>query len=88
MDEQDTRALRAWLLLVVLTLATYAAGHAGLGGKTVIAGLLLSVTVKGQMIAGVFMGLDKVRNPWRWIVTGWLLLVVILIGVAFTLGEN
>jgi len=88
MDRAAYRALQVWLALVVLTLVTYAAGRAGLGGRLVISGLLLSVVIKGQMIADVFMGLRGVRNPWRWIVTGWLLIVVSLIGVAFSLGES
>ncbi len=84
MDKAGYRALRVWLALVVLTLVTYAAGRAGLGGRLVISGLLLSVLIKGQMIADVFMGLKGVRSPWRWMVTGWLLVVVTLIGVAFS----
>jgi cytochrome c oxidase subunit IV len=88
MDKAAYRALQVWLVLVVLTLLTYAAGRAGLGGRLVITGLLLSVVIKGQLIADVFMGLRGVRNPWRWMVTGWLLVVVTLIGVAFGLGES
>ncbi len=84
----ERAAYRVWLALVLLTLLTYAAGRAGLGGRLVIAGLLLSVLIKGQLIADVFMGLRGVRNPWRWIVTGWLVSVVTLIGVAFILGES
>ena len=78
----------AWLALVVLTLLTYAAGRAGLGGPVLITGILLSVAVKGQVVADVFMGLKCVRRPWRWMVTGWLLVVLVLIGVAFALGET
>ncbi|TCK17593.1 cytochrome c oxidase subunit IV [Thiogranum longum] len=88
MDRIAYKGLQVWLILVALTLVTYAAGRAGLGGRLVITGLLLSVVVKGQLIADHFMGLRDVRNPWRWIVTGWLLVVVTLIGVAFTLGES
>jgi len=84
MDKAGYRALRVWLALVVLTLVTYTAGRTGLGGRLVITGLLLSVFIKGQMIADVFMGLNGVRSPWRWMVTGWLLVVVTLIGVAFS----
>jgi caa(3)-type oxidase subunit IV len=88
MDRTGYKALQVWLALVVLTLLTYAAGRAGLGGPLVITGILLSVAVKGQMVADVFMGLRGVRNPWRWMVTGWLLIVLVLIGVAFTMGES
>ena len=88
MDKADHRALQVWLALVVLTLLTYAAGRAGLGGSLVITAILLSVAIKGQMVSDVFMGLKGVRSPWRWIVTGWLLFVLLLVGVAFTLGGS
>jgi len=88
MDKADYRALQVWLALVVLTLLTYAAGRAGLGGPLVITAILLSVAIKGQMVADVFMGLKGVRSPWRWIVTGWLLFVLLLIGVAFSMGGS
>lgn len=88
MDKVDYRALQVWLTLVVLTLLTYAIGVSGLGGAVVVAGILLSVAVKGQLVVDVFMGLKGVRSPWRWIVTGWLFIVLVLIGVAFTMGES
>ena len=88
MDRTDYRALQVWLALMVLTLLTYAVGRAGLGGPLVIIGILLSVALKGQMVADVFMGLRGVRSPWRWMVTGWLFIVLVLIGVAFAMGET
>ena len=88
MDKVDYRALQVWLTLVVLTLLTYAVGVSGLGGAVVVAGILLSVAVKGQLVVDVFMGLKGVRSPWRWIVTAWLFIVLVLIGVAFTMGES
>lgn len=88
MDVSTRRALQVWLALVVLTLLTWAVGRAGLGGSPVIAGILLSVAVKGQMVADVFMGLRGVRSPWRWMVSGWLLMVLALIGLAFFTGET
>jgi hypothetical protein len=88
MDKADYRALLVWLALVALTLLTYAVGRAGLGGMLVVGGVLFSVAIKGQMVADVFMGLKGVRSPWRWIVTGWLLFVLLLVGVAFTMGGS
>lgn len=80
--------MQVWLALVVLTLLTYAVGKAGPGGKLVITGILLSVAVKGQMVADVFMGLRGVRSPWRWMVSGWLFVVLALIALAFSMGET
>jgi cytochrome c oxidase subunit 4 len=84
----DRAAVRVWLTLVLLTLATYLAGRAGLGGGLVVLLLFLSVTVKGQLLAEYFMGLKRVRWPWRGVVSGWLLTVVALIGFAYWLGER
>ena len=84
----DRAAALVWLALVLLTLITYLAGRAGLGGGLVVLLLLLSVTVKGQLLADYFMGLKQVRWPWRGVVSGWLLSVVALIGFAYWLGER
>ncbi len=83
MIKADTRALLVWCALVLLTAATYTLGKAGFGGSLVAMVLLLSVVVKGQLLADHFMGLKDVRTRWRWIVTGWLLVVVALIGFAY-----
>lgn len=78
----------AWVVLCLLTLATWAVGRAGLYGPAIVALLLLSVLVKGQVVIDVFMGLRGVRGPWRWLVSGWLVTVLVLIGVAYWTGRE
>ena len=75
-----------WLILVLLTLATYAVGKLGMGGPAIVLVLLLSVLVKGQMVADAFMGMRGLTTRWRWVVSVWLLGVVCLIGLAYWLG--
>ncbi len=82
-EKADTTAFYVWLVLAFLTLAAYAAGRFGFGGIPVAAVLLLSVCLKGQLLIGHFMGLAQVRSPWKWMVTGWLVSVASLIGVAY-----
>jgi hypothetical protein len=83
MERVNRNALIVWLVLVLLTLATYAVGKLGYGGITVVAMLLISVSLKGQLLIDYFMGLAQVHSPWKWVVSGWLVSVVSLIGVAF-----
>ena len=88
MQTANRNALYVWLILVVLTLVTYAVGRFGYGGSTVVALLLLSVTIKGQLLIDFFMGLAHVQSRLKWLVTGWLLLVASLIGLAYWTGVN
>ena len=78
-----------WLLLLALTaLTTQAAtlsAAAGLTGSAVPL-VLLATLVKGRVVIDRFMALQHVGGPWRWIVLGWLLLVLGLIGYAFNLN--
>ena len=88
MQRADRIALTVWLVLVLVTGATYTLGRLGLVGPGIVPLLLASVLLKGQLLASHFMGLAAVRSRWRWVVTGWLLVVVVLIGLAYWLGEH
>ncbi|MCO6413089.1 MAG: cytochrome C oxidase subunit IV family protein [Thiogranum sp.] len=81
-------AFVVWLILVLLTVATWVIGEAGLGGPLVVAVLLLSITLKGQLVADAFMGMRDVSSSWRWVVSGWLLIVTGLIGLAYWTGVH
>lgn len=74
---------RIWLVLMGLTFVTYAAGQMGLSGKAMIITLLLIALVKAQMVASFFMGLRWVRGFWQPVITGYLVLLGVLIGTAF-----
>jgi len=87
MTRVNRNALLVWMVLVTLTGATYTLGRLGFGGTGIMLVLLLSVMLKGQLVADYFMGLRGVESRWRLVVTGWLLAVVTLIGLAYLLGE-
>jgi len=77
---------RVFLLLVALTLVTYRIGESGAGGLDVSLMVLALALVKGWLVGDYFMGLRRVRGPWRWPVVVWLLLPGTLIATAFVLA--
>lgn len=72
-----------WLLLIVLTLTTFAIGEAGMAGSGAMLGLLLIALVKGQIVANYFMGLRHVAFGWRAVILAYFLLVGGLIALAY-----
>ncbi|MCX7193016.1 MAG: cytochrome C oxidase subunit IV family protein [Proteobacteria bacterium] len=72
-----------WLSLMLLTVATYAIGEAGMGGTAVMLTVLGIAVIKVQMVASYFMDLRHTRWLWRGIVLGWLVLVTGLIAIAY-----
>lgn len=81
---------RVYLLLVVLTLVTFAVGYFDLlsGNRALFLSLLVLgfALIKGQLIGDFFTGLNGVRGPWRFVILLWLLIPGTLITIAFTLA--
>lgn len=81
---------RVYLLLVTLTLVTFAIGHFDLlsGNRALVLSLLVLgfALIKGQLIGDFFMGLKGIRGPWRFVILLWLLIPGTLITIAFTLA--
>ena len=86
MNREAKKVTAIWVLLMALTVATYAAGKAGMGGPTVMYALLLSIFIKGHFIIADFMGLRGAPQMWRWLVHGWLILVMSFIALAYMMG--
>jgi cytochrome c oxidase subunit IV len=84
----STRATLVWLLLIVLTLATYAVGKAELEGFNIAGLLLLSVFIKGHFVIADFMSLRNVKRHWRFLVHGWLIFIAGMIGLAYEIGVD
>lgn len=72
-----------WIALLLLTGITFGIAQYGLSGRAMIIPVLLVTLLKGRIVIDRFMALQGVTGPWRWIVLGWLVLVLGLIGVAF-----
>jgi hypothetical protein len=47
--------------------------------------LLVTTFIKGQLVADYFMGLKTVQTKYRLLPTGWLVIVLSLIAVAYYL---
>jgi len=72
-----------WLILLALTAFAVVLARDGLTGNALLAPVLLLTFIKGRIVIDHFMALLPVGAPWRWIVLGWLFLVLGLIGYAF-----
>ena len=79
MSMQDIQATRIWLLLIGLTFISFMFAQMGYQGHVLIAVVLLSAWLKGQMIIDSFMKLRRVRQLWRIIISVWLLVVLSVI---------
>lgn len=78
------QATALWLLLLALTALTTQAAIFAAG---MLVPLVLATTfVKGQVVIDHFMALRHVGGAWRWIVPGWLAVVLSLIAYTFTLN--
>ena len=57
---------RVWILMMLLSLATYIIGQQGLSGLRISLLVLAFALFKGQLVGAYFMGLGQVRGFWRW----------------------
>lgn len=72
-----------WVSLLLLTGSTFGIAQFGLSGRAMIIPILLITLLKGRIVIDRFMALQDVAGPWRWIVLGWLVMVLGAIGFAF-----
>ncbi|MGV8892103.1 MAG: cytochrome C oxidase subunit IV family protein [Burkholderiaceae bacterium] len=77
------KATLQWVALLLLTGITFSLAEFGLSGRAMLLPILLVTLLKGRIVIDRFMALQGVAGPWRWIVLGWLVLVLSMIGVAF-----
>ena len=87
---KETRVLNAaWWLLLGATAVTYVLGEMGLvaaGSGWALAGLLALTSIKGVVVTQVFLEMRHAPLLWRWLLLGWLGLVLALIAVAYAVG--
>lgn len=77
---------RVWLLLMGLTVLTFALGELGFAGEAVALVLLGIAGIKAQLVADRFMGLAGVSGLWRLIIPIYLIILIIGILLAFLPG--
>lgn len=83
---QIKTATSDWLILLSLTLLSVLLASSGLNKSTLALPVLLATLLKGKIIIDRYMALSRVAGPWRYIVLGWLLLVLGLISFSFLDG--
>ena len=85
---QSSRALTlAWLVLLAITATTYWLGgwrtEATTGSMVPVLVLCALTFVKGLLVSLEFLELRHAPALWRWLVCGWLAVVLLLIALAF-----
>ena len=78
----------AWLLLLAITGVTFWLGESGsaVGSMAVALAVLGQAFAKGLVVALDFLELREAPPLWRWLVIGWLVLVLGLVLLAYTMG--
>lgn len=72
-----------WVILVTLTLIGYWIGEQGMSGTVALAILLSAAFVKGQLVISHFMEMKEAPNSWKWIPSGWMVIVLAAIAVTY-----
>jgi len=75
-----------WLVMMLLTISTYAMGKFGYDGIIIMLILLLTSVIKGSFIIRDFMELNGVSLLWRVIMYGWLWLICFAIALAYIIS--
>ena len=75
----------AWFILAILTVFAFLLGYLNTINTSLVALLLISTFIKGQLVIDYFMGLKNVRLRYRLIPTIWLFIVISLIAIAYYL---
>jgi len=75
-----------WLVMMLLTISTYAMGKFGYDGIVIMLILLLTSVVKGSFIIRDFMELKGVSLLWRAIMYGWLWIICVAIAIAYIIS--
>ncbi len=75
-----------WLVMMFLTLSTYAMGELAFSGVVAVLILLSTAAIKGILIIRDFMELKGVSLLWRVIMYGWLGIVCSAIAVSYIIS--
>lgn len=85
----DFSLTRSWLILLLVTTITYWIGEGGLSGQGSMVPVLIIFALafaKGLLVCLDFLELRHAPTLWRWIVIGWLGVVLSLILLAYAIS--
>ena len=75
--------MKIYIILVLLTIFAFLAGWLGFVSSFIVAVLLVTTFIKGQLVIDYFMGLKNVKLKYRAIPIVWLGFVLFFIGIAY-----
>ncbi len=75
--------MKIYITLVFLTIFAFLCGWLELISSAIVAVLLITTFIKGQLIIDYFMGLKEVQLKYRLIPIVWLFFVLVFIGIAY-----
>ncbi len=76
-----------WAVLIALTISTAYVGFLELSGLAIVGFLLLTVTIKGQLIIDYYIGLKNVRGFWRLAMLGFVYVIPVIIFAGYYLSS-
>lgn len=84
----NTASTRYWLILLALTALSFGMTETSWSGNAILVPVLLATLIKGNVVIDRFMALRHAGAFWRWLVLGWLLVVLGLIAYAFHISTH
>jgi len=76
---------RIWIVLIVLTIFAFLLGYLKLISSFLVAILLITTFIKGQLIIDYFMGLKNTQLKFRIIPMVWLVIILSCIAISYYL---
>lgn len=68
-------------MMLLMTGASYLVAETGVSGALIMTFVLLTMFLKGSWVINDFMKLQRCALKWRFIMHGWLTLVVAVVGI-------
>ncbi len=84
-NKTANHAIRSWLLLIVLTIASIFLTNFIDNRSLYIISALIIVVIKGQQIVDVFMELNKASRFWRLLFLSYIVLLPLIIAIIYLL---
>lgn len=82
-DGTSGQFMKIYIILILLTLFAFLAGWLGFVSSFIVAVLLITTFIKGQLVIDYFMDLKDVQFKYRAIPIVWLGFVLFFIGIAY-----
>ncbi|MCW8929834.1 MAG: cytochrome C oxidase subunit IV family protein [Gammaproteobacteria bacterium] len=83
----STKLTIIWIILILLTLSTAFVGYLELSGLSIVGFVILTITLKGQLIIDHFMGMRYVRGFWRHAMLGFVIVIPVIIWTGYYLSS-